>query len=722
MLGVNSQKGSVDRLSSCHHDGQMVSFVFQFLCLMSIPVLAFSEENEMAAAKKIPKKLVTHDDVRVDNYFWMNERDTKPVLTYLKTENERTKKAMKSTEALQKKLVKEMRARIKEDDSSYPVPHDGYFYSTKFKKGGEYPIFVRRKGSMRGKEEILVDGNKLGKGKSYFQFAVVDESKDQNVLCYGIDTVGRRFYDLYFKDLKTGKVLKDKIKNTTGNMVWANDNKTIFFVQQHPETLRAYRLYRYEVGSKTEPTLVYEEKDETYSIGVEKSKTDNWIFLSSHARDSSETRFVSADTPKADFQVFYPRQGDIEYDLEDGGDKFYILTNWKAPNRRVMVADLKPTDKDKWKEIIPHDAKVYYENLDIYKTNIVVEERFNGLSRIRVINRADMRPRLLEFPDPAYVVELASLPDYDSPVFRFTYQSLNQPLTLFEENFETKTRETLKVREVPTFDAKKYESRRLFATAADGTKVPLSVLVKKGTKLDGKNPCLLEAYGSYGYSMDPEFHRNVFSLVDRGFVYAIAHIRGGSEMGRYWYEEGRLQKKKNTFTDFIAAAEFLEKEKYTSHEHLYIWGGSAGGLLMGAVTNMRPDLFHGVVAAVPFVDVLTTMLDETLPLTTAEYREWGDPRKKADYMYMKSYSPYDNVEAKAYPNLFVTTGYHDSQVQYFEPAKWVAKIRELKTDKNLLLMHTEMSAGHSGASGRFASLKTTAMEYAFYLYLEGIKK
>jgi len=676
----------------------------------------------MPSAQKKPKKLEAHGDVRVDNYFWMNKRDSKPVLDYLKAENAYTKKMLKPTEALQAKLVKEMRKRIKEDESSAPVWHPPYFYYSRYVKGGEYPIVARKKDSLKAKEEILLDGNKLGKGKKYFQLGAAEESFDQTIIGYASDTVGRRFYDLYFKDTKTGKNLKDVIKNTTGNFVWANDNKTVFFVKQDPKTLRANQLFRYELGGKKKPQLVFEEKDETYSLSVEKGRSDSWIFLSSTKRDSSEVRFIDANQPMADWQIFYPRQPDFEYSLDDGGDQFYILTNWKAPNYRVMTSKAEPTAKEKWNELIAHDPKVYIDNLDVYKTHFCIQERANGLTRISVVDRKSNKRRELTFPDPAYVVDLMGLPVYESAVFRFSYSSLNRPPTVFEENFVSAERTVVKEKEVPSYKADNYESKRLWAKANDGTMIPVSVMYKKGLELNGKNPLLLEGYGSYGISSDPDFYRNVISLVDRGFVYAIAHIRGGSEMGREWYEGGRLQRKKNTFTDFINVGELLIKEKYTSKEHLYAWGGSAGGLLMGAIINMRPDLFNGVIAAVPFVDVVTTMLDDTIPLTTSEYREWGDPREKEAYLYMKSYSPYDNVEAKAYPNLMIVSGYHDSQVQYWEPTKWAAKLRDLKIDNHLLLLYTDMGAGHSGASGRFQALNDTAREYAFYLMLEGIKK
>lgn len=670
-------------------------------------------------ALKKPHAMEIHGDKRVDDYFWMRERDTPAVLDYLKQENLRTQEALAGVKDLEKTLYGEMRARIKENDASVPVFDRGYFYYWRYQTGQEYPIHCRKKGSLEAAEEVILDENKLAAGHSFFQVAGADVSPDGNLLAYAVDTVGRRIYEISFRDLRTGKDLPDKIKAVTPNFVWAEDGKTVLFVRQDPETLRAYQLLRYELGQQGEPELVYEEKDTTYNVGVEASKTHKYIFLGIEKRDSSEVRVIPADQPRATFRTLIPREMHHEYSVEDGGDRLYVLTNWQAKNFRLMEAPYDLHAKSQLKEVIAHDPKVLLEHADVNAKFIALSARENGLSQIRILNRADGKVRPMTFPDPAYEVEFKAQPDYQTNTIRFEYESLVQPPSVIDEDFTTGKRETRKVREVPTYDKSLYETTRIWADAKDGTKVPVTLVMKKGLNLDGNNPTLLYGYGSYGMSMELYFRSTIVSLLDRGFVYAIAHIRGGSEMGRDWYEQGRLKNKMNTFTDFIASAEKLIADKYTSPAHLHIMGGSAGGLLMGAVLNLRPDLFKSAIAAVPFVDVMTTMLDDSIPLTTGEYNEWGNPNVKEQYGWMRAYSPYDNVTAKAYPNILVTTGYHDSQVQYWEPAKWVAKLRELKTDSNLLLMYTEMEAGHGGASGRFEALKTLAKEYAFILMLEG---
>jgi oligopeptidase B len=532
--------------------------------------------------------------------------------------------------------------------------------------------------------------------------------------------VGRRIYDIYFKDLVTGKLLRDKIASVTPDFIWAADNKTVFFVRQDPETLRHYQVYRYELGGG-EPELIFEEKDDTYGVGLGVSRTKKFLFLSVGKRDSTEIRVLKADEPRGTWRTFLPREMNHEYSIEDAGDRFYILTNWQAQNFRVMEAPHAAASKLEWKELIAHDAKTFIEGIDVYEKYMVLSQRQNGLTQLAVWLRDERRAHPVKFPDPVYQVEFYALPDYKSEIVRFNYESMVQPRSVMEEDYLGVNRTTRKVREVPGYDKDLYETRRLWAEANDGTLIPISLVMRKDRAMDGKGPLLLYAYGSYGISTEAYFRSTVVSLMDRGFAYAVAHIRGGSEMGREWYEQGRMFHKMNTFTDFIAAVEKLIHDKYTGEDHLHIMGGSAGGLLMGAVINLRPDLFKSAVAAVPFVDVLTTMLDASIPLTTGEYNEWGDPRIKEQYMVMRKYSPYDNIEAKAYPNLLVTTGYHDSQVQYWEPAKWVAKLREMKTDDNLLLMYTELEAGHSGASGRFEPLKTLAKTYGFILMLEGFK-
>lgn len=671
--------------------------------------------------RKVPHIHEHHGEKRPDDYFWMRERDTEPVLEYLKQENRRTAEALNPVAALEKKLFLEMKSRIKEEDSSVPVFDSGFYYYSRFQAGLEYQIHCRRQGGMDAAEEIILDENAEADGQAYYAVGDAQVSPDQKILGYSVDLVGRRIYTIRFKDLASGKMLPDKIEAVTGELCWAADNKTVFYTRQDPETLRSYQLYRYELGGG-KPELVYEEKDTTFNIGVETTKRGDHILLSVYKRDSSECWVLDAHNPKSQFRKFQGREDFHEFAVVDGGDRFYIQTNWEATNFRLMEAPYEATDKSQWKEVLAHDPKVFIEDVDVYQDFIVLNERENGLTQIRIVDRKTKKLRTLKFPDPAYEVGAMGLPDFQSKAVRFHYQSLVLPPSVFEEDVDSGVRTLKKQREVPGYEPHGYESKRIWAQAPDGEKVPMSLVMKKGLKLDGNNPTLLYGYGSYGLTNDVYFRSSVVSLLDRGVVFVLAHIRGGSEMGREWYEKGRLKHKMNTFTDFIACAEKLIADKFTKSERLHIMGGSAGGLLMGAVMNLRPDLFKGVVAAVPFVDVLTTMLDETLPLTTGEYREWGDPRVPEDYAYMKQYSPYDNIVAKNYPNLLVTTGYHDSQVQYWEPAKWVARLRDLKTDQNLCLLYTELDAGHSGASGRFEALKTLAKEYAFILMLEGIRE
>lgn len=695
--------------------------VFVLGAILGVQLSGKKGEESMKPALISPHRLEIHGDVRVDNYFWMRERDSKPVLEYLRQENAHTAAVLAPYEGLEKKLYGEMRSRIKEDDASVPVFDTGYFYYTRYEPGQEYPLHARKKGSVTAAEEIILDENFVAKGQSYFDLGSSETSPDQSILAYAADTIGRRKYTIRFKRLSTGEILPDHIDDVTDNFVWAADNKTVFYVKQDPETLRAFQVCRYELGQTGPAELVYEEKDDTFNVNLGASRNGDRIYLGATKRDSTEWRILDAHQPKAAFQIFLPREMGHEYFLEDGGDRVYVLTNWKAKNFRVMEAPLTAHSKDEWREVLPHDPQILREELAAYASHLVVSERSGGLSRIRVFDRKTGTSRLVDFKEEAYEVENVDLPDYNSTYLRFAYESLVQPPAVYDEDMASANRELKKEREVPGYDKSKYETKRIWATAPDGVKVPVSLIYKKGLKRDGRNPSLLYGYGSYGLNNSVQFWGGVFSLVDRGFVFAEAHIRGGQEMGRDWYEQGRLKHKMNTFTDFIAAAELLNKEGYTSPAHTHIMGGSAGGLLMGAVMNMRPDLFKSVIALVPFVDVLTTMLDESIPLTTGEYNEWGDPRKKDDYLYMKQYSPYDNVVAKDYPNLFVQTGYHDSQVQYWEPAKWVAKLRELKTDKNEILFLTEMDTGHSGASGRFEALKTLAKEFTFILMLEGIR-
>ncbi|GIL17600.1 MAG: oligopeptidase B [Oligoflexia bacterium] len=670
-------------------------------------------------ATKIPHEHKHHGDVRVDNYYWMKNRDSEPVLTHLKAENNYTQSVMQDTEDLQEKLYQEMRSRIKEDDSSPPYKYGDYFYYTRYETGKEYPIYCRKLKSLDAKEEITLDVNVIGKNEKYISVGAVVVSPNHQILAYAVDTVGRYLFQVKFIDLKTGKHLPDVLDAKSGNFVWANDNKTLFYTQKHPETLRQERVYRYKLGSN-KPEEIYYEKDEVYSVHVRKTLTKNYIILHTGSFDSSEEYILDANNPSGQFKVFLSREKKHEYNLDDGGDGFYIYTNWKAKNFRLMKTEYAKWNRDQWKEVIAHDDQVYLEGVDIFKTKMVLQERFQGLTRLRILDRNSQKSETIQFPDPTYVVSSSINAEYETDRFRYVYESPVRPRTHYDFLFGTYQSQVVKILEVPNFNAENYKSERVWATAQDGTKIPISLIYRKDFVRDGSRPLLMYGYGSYGYSMDPYFSSARLSLVDRGFIYAIAHIRGGSEMGRDWYDGGRMMNKKNTFTDFNSCTEYLVQNKYGHPQKVYAMGGSAGGLLMGAVINLRPDLYKGIVAGVPFVDMLNSMLDPTIPLTAPEYEQWGNPNEKPAYDYMKSYSPYDNVGPKVYPNILAVTGYHDSQVQYWEPMKWVAKIRELQTGKNLVLLKTNMDAGHSGASGRFEHLHETALEYAFFLKLEGI--
>lgn len=666
------------------------------------------------AQMKKPHRLEKHGDVRFDDYYWMKERDSKPVLDYLKQENKRVRDTLKPFAALEKTIYNEMKSRMNKDESSVPVKDGDFKYYVRYVKNKEYPLHCRRADREGAPEEILLDENRDSKGKDYYDASRLEMSPDHQKFLYAVDSVGRRFYDLYVHDLKA-RTTKKVVSQITPSFVWAEDGKTVFYVKQDPETLRSNQMYRINLETDEKPTLIYEEKDVTFNIALGKSRTHRYLFMVSSTRDSSEWHYLDAKNPGGAWAVFSPREANHEYGLEDTGSDFLILTNWKAPEFRLMRAKIEARQKDAWTEIIPERKGLLLQSVDAYQDFWVLSEREKGLTQIRLFDPQKKSGRLLSFPDEAYLVSSMNLPDFKSDRVRFLYSSLIQPYTVYEESVTNEKREVLKIDKVPGYDQSRYVTKRLWAEAKDGTKIPVSIVMQKDVKLDGKAPGLLYGYGSYGLSTEPAFDETIFSLVDRGYVYAQAHVRGGSEMGRQWYDNGRLEKKMNTFTDFIAAGEYLIREKYVSPRRLSAQGGSAGGLLMGAVINLRPDLFKSILAEVPYVDALTTMLDESIPLTASEYREWGNPNEKKYYDVIKAYSPYDNVKAQNYPHIFVTTGYHDSQVQYWEPAKWVAKLRELKTDQNLLLFHTDMKAGHSGASGRFEMLKQLAKEWVFVL-------
>jgi len=671
-----------------------------------------------------------HDDKVLDNYYWMYDYfgkgpDSTKVVDYLTAENTYTETVMSNTVKLQADLFTEMKARIKEKDESVPVFENGYYYYKRTEEGKQYYKYCRKKGNLNAPEEILLDVDKLAEGHAYYAVNGFNISPDNKLLAYGVDDVSRRQYTIHIKNIENGEVLKDAIANTEGYSSWANDNKTLFYASKNPATLLSEKIKRHKLGEETsKDVLVYEETDKSNYIGVSKSKNGRYILITSQATTSSEIKIIDASKPEDAFKVFQPRIKDVLYDVIPLSDKFLIRTNNdNAKNFKLMECPLDKTTVVNWKEVIPHRTDVLLKDVSEFKDFIVLSERKQGLVQLRVKHLNDNKEHYIEFPEKAYSAYLDENPEYSSTTLRYGYTSLTTPSSVYDYNMLNKEKKLMKQQEVlGGYNSNDYTTERLYATAKDGTKIPISMVYKNGFKKDGKQPLLLYAYGSYGFSMDASFSSTRLSLLDRGFVFAIAHIRGGQEMGRYWYEEGKMMNKKNTFTDFISCGEFLVNEKYTSSQHLYAQGGSAGGLLMGAVINMAPDLWKGVIAQVPFVDVVNTMLDESIPLTTNEFDEWGNPKNKEAYFYMKSYSPYENIEKKNYPNLLVTTGLHDSQVQYFEPAKWVAKLRTMKTDKNILLLHTNMEFGHGGASGRFDYLKDIALNYAFLFSLEGITK
>ena len=668
-------------------------------------------------AKKIQKTLIKHNHKRIDPYYWLNDRENPEVIEYLNAENSYTKKMLAPSEELQKELFEEITAKIVKDDSSVPYESNGYWYYARYEEGKDYPIYCRKKESLEADEEIILEVNVLAEEHAYYAVGGLSISMDNKMLCFGVDNISRRIYTLYFKNLETGELLEENIENTIGGATWANDNKTLFFTQMEEETLRAYKIFRYELGSKN-VVEIYHEADDTFGVDVSKSKSKKYIMIESYSTLSTETQILLADEPLGDFKVFALRERDLEYTLEHKDDKFIIETNYEAKNFRLMECGLEVRDKEQWREVIAHREDVLLEGFELFNDFLVLEEKRNGLTEIRVINNKTDESYYLDFGEEVYDAYIATNLDFDTRFLRYGYNSFTTPTSTIEFDMESKEKSILKETEIlGDFKKENYESKRVWATAKDGKKIPLSIVYKKGITLDGSNATLQYAYGSYGYSMDASFSISRLSLLDRAFVYAIAHIRGGEELGRTWYEDGKLLNKMNTFTDFIACSEFLIKEGYTNSKKLFAQGGSAGGMLMGGIANMRPDLYQGIVAQVPFVDVLTTMLDDSIPLTTGEYDEWGNPNNKEYYAYMLSYSPYDNIEKKAYPNMLVTTGLHDSQVQYWEPAKWVAKLRDYKIDDNMLLLHTNMETGHGGASGRFEAFKEVALVYGFLLVL-----
>lgn len=675
-------------------------------------------------AKKIAKLLEIHNDKRNDPYFWMNERENPEVIKYLEDENAFTDFVMKETEDLQNDLYEEMKSRYKKDDESLPYFFNQYWYIVRYEDGKEYPIFSRKFQTLENEEEILLDANVLAEGHEYFDIGSISISVNNDILSFSTDIVGRRIYKIFFKNLKTGEIYKDEIDNATGKAVWSTDNNYVFYIRKD-ESLRAFQIYRHELGTETEKdVLIFHEEDETFDVNVYKTKTLDYIFISSSSTNEDEHRFIPADNVFADWKIIQPRTEDLEYSVEHYQDDFYIVTNADdATNFKIVKTKVENPSIENWEDFIPHRENVLIEGFEIFNDYFVLEERESGLLQIKIIESKTGDSHYLPFSDPTYTAYIGTNMEFNTEKLRFGYTSLTKPASTFEYDMKEKTTKILKEQEVlgGKFHKENYISERIWATARDGKQVPISLVYHKDTKKSENTPLLLYGYGSYGHTVDASFSSTRLSLLDRGYIFAIAHIRGGEYLGREWYEDGKMLQKKNTFFDFIDAAKYLISENYTSPKHLYAMGGSAGGLLVGAVMNYNPELFNGIVAQVPFVDVVSTMLDDTIPLTTGEYDEWGNPNEKEYYDYMKSYSPYDNIEAKNYPNLLITTGFHDSQVQYWEPAKWTAKLRELKTDDNLLIFKTDMSSGHGGASGRFESLKEIALEYAFLFKVEGLK-
>ena len=707
----------------------------QFLSLILISSLfscdtktqnSMSELPNAPLAKQIPKNLTIHDDVRVDEFYWLNDRENPEVIDYLNKENDYYNAHTAHTKEFQTSLFEEMKSRIKEDDSSVPYKYNGYWYITKYETGKDYPIYTRKKGTLEAEEELLFDCNEMAKDHSYFSLVGLNINLNNDLVSYGIDTTGRRQYTLYIKDLKTNTVLKDEISNTTGGSTWANDNKTLFYTKKDETTLRSEAIYKHRLNTdQKSDELIYEETDDTFGVSVYKTKSKKYLVIVSYSTLTTEYQILDANTPDADFKVFQPRTRGLEYSISHYEDSFYIVSNADgAQNFKLSKTSETQTEKNYWKDVIPHRENVLLEDIEIFKDFLVVSERENGLNQIFIKRWDGSGSYYLPFEGETYTAYTTTNVDFDTTVLRYGYQSLTTPSSIIDFDMVTKTKTIKKEQEVlgGKFKKENYTSERLWATAADGTQIPISLIRHVDTKKSSETPLLLYAYGSYGSTIDPYFSTVRLSLLDRGFIFAIAHIRGGEYLGRQWYEDGKLFNKKNTFSDFVDCSKYLIENKYTSAKHHYAMGGSAGGLLMGAVINLAPELYNGVVAQVPFVDVVTTMLDDSIPLTTGEYDEWGNPNEKNYYEYMKSYSPYDNITNKLYPNMLVTTGLHDSQVQYWEPAKWVARLRSQNKNTSQLYLKTNMEAGHGGASGRFEALKEVATEYAFLLDLESIAK
>ena len=695
----------------------------KFLLLMIILLQSCDmKKNEIIEprAEKINKIMTMHNHERIDEFYWLNERGNPKVIDYLNSENDYRNSYMEDYKGLENELFEEIKSRIKEDDSSVPYLDNGYYYYTRFEKGKQYPIYCRKKDDLKNDEEILIDVNKMSQGHEYFRIGGIDISPNNKIMAYSVDTISRRLYTVHFKNLETGEKNTHTISNTSGGVSWANDNMTLFYNQKNTKTLRTEKVMRHSFNQNQKDEEVYFEKDDEFNLYSYKSKSGKYIIIVSGKTISDEIRFLNANEPNGDFKIFQKRVDGLEYSIDHLNDKWYVRTNINdSKNFKLMVCDEDKTSSDNWKEFIKHRKNVLLEGVEVFNDFFVITERENGQRRFNVISNKDGESHYIDFEEEVFSAYSSVNSEINSKTFRYGYSSMTTPNSTIEYNLIKKTKTVLKEAEIlgGTFDKNNYESMLVWADARDGKKVPISLVFRKDTYKKGKNPLLLYGYGSYGSTNSAGFSSVRLSLLDRGFVYAIAHIRGSQYLGREWYEDGKMFNKKNTFWDFIDSAKYLGNNSYVDRDQIFAMGGSAGGLLMGAIANMEPEVFKGIVAAVPFVDVVTTMLDETIPLTTFEFDEWGDPKDEDSYYYMLSYSPYDQVEEKDYPAIFITTGYHDSQVQYFEPAKWIARLRDKRTNKEPLLMYCNMDAGHGGASGRFEAYKETAMEYAFLISL-----
>ena len=699
---------------------QLNILVCIFGLLFIITPSAKAEVTPEPEAKKIPKVLKRHGDERIDNYYWLRNRKDSEVIKYLEDENLYTDSFMSQYENEQENIFKEMKSRIRPEDQTAPYYDNGFFYYRRTFADKDYPIYYRKKGSLDKKEDILLDVNDLADDHKFTSVWGLKVSPDNKTLAYAHDTVGRRIFTIYFKDLNNDSIHSFNIPKSTGNFQWSADSKYLFYVKQDPTTLRASELFRFSLSTK-KSQKIYTEKDDTFSIWLGESKSKRYLFLVSGSTETNETRFIKSDSPNASWRIFQKRQKGVKFGVYDGLSKFYLRTNLNASNYQIMETDLRSTKSSKWKTVVPHSSKKYITNLQVFKSHIFYVSKENSISKLKSYDRRKKKTKTFKFNDPAYTVGFYKNPIYDSNTIMLSYESLTTPRTVYKYSLDGKTKSIVYRKKVPGgYDPSQYISKRVFAKAKDGSKIPMSIVYKKSVKRNGKNPALIYGYGSYGAIIEPRFSTTRLSLLERGFVFAIAHVRGGAMKGKKWYDKGRKLNKMNSFTDFIDCSRYLIINSYTNKKQLYAQGGSAGGLLMGTVMNLRPNLFNGIIAGVPFVDVVTTMLDDSIPLTTGEYDEWGNPNKKKYYQYMKSYSPYDNIKAVKYPNLLVTTGLHDSQVQYWEPAKWVAKLREYRKGDSTILLKTNMEAGHGGASGRDNRLKEKALEYSFIFALENI--